>query len=80
MTTQHQLVGRLSGVTVWRQIADTLATEIRDRTYVSSGRLPGEAADLDGAGHGVDPGRGGSGRADESGGQAGGAGMLLLRE
>jgi GntR family phosphonate transport system transcriptional regulator len=43
MTTQHLLVGRLSGVTVWRQIADTLATEIRDRTYQRSGRLPGEA-------------------------------------
>ena len=34
--------GRRSGVAVWRQIADTLATEIRDRAYASTGRLPGE--------------------------------------
>jgi GntR family phosphonate transport system transcriptional regulator len=34
--------GRRSGVAVWRQIADTLTTEIRDRAYASSGRLPGE--------------------------------------
>ena len=34
--------GRRSGVAVWRQIADTLTTEIRDRAYVASGRLPGE--------------------------------------
>jgi GntR family phosphonate transport system transcriptional regulator len=34
--------GRRSGVAMWRQIADTLTTEIRDRTYVVSGRLPGE--------------------------------------
>ena len=34
--------GRRSGVTVWRQIADTLSTEIRDRTYAGTGRLPGE--------------------------------------
>ena len=34
--------GRRSGVTVWRQIADTLTTEIRDRAYADSGRLPGE--------------------------------------
>ncbi|MDD2926855.1 phosphonate metabolism transcriptional regulator PhnF [Rhodoferax sp.] len=34
--------GRRSGVTVWRQIADTLATEIRDRAYADTGRLPGE--------------------------------------
>jgi len=33
---------RRSGVTVWRQIADTLATEIRDRSYATTGRLPGE--------------------------------------
>ena len=36
--------GRRSGVSVWRQIADTLTTEIRDRTYVATGRLPGEVA------------------------------------
>jgi GntR family phosphonate transport system transcriptional regulator len=35
--------GRRSGVTVWRQIADTLATEIRDRAYLATGRLPGES-------------------------------------
>jgi GntR family transcriptional regulator, phosphonate transport system regulatory protein len=35
--------GRRSGVTVWRQIADTLATEIRDRTYLDSGKLPSES-------------------------------------
>jgi len=34
--------GRRSGVAVWRQIADTLTTEIRDRAYASTGRLPGE--------------------------------------
>lgn len=35
-------VGRRSGVSVWRQIADTLTTEIRDRVYAETGRLPGE--------------------------------------
>lgn len=34
--------GRRSGVTVWRQIADTLTTEIRNRIYADTGRLPGE--------------------------------------
>jgi GntR family phosphonate transport system transcriptional regulator len=34
--------GRRSGVSVWRQIADSLATEIRDRAYAETGRLPGE--------------------------------------
>jgi GntR family phosphonate transport system transcriptional regulator len=34
--------GRRSGVSVWRQIADTLSTEIRDRAYADTGRLPGE--------------------------------------
>jgi GntR family phosphonate transport system transcriptional regulator len=34
--------GRRSGVAVWRQIADTLTTEIRNRVYVDTGRLPGE--------------------------------------
>jgi GntR family phosphonate transport system transcriptional regulator len=34
--------GRRSGVSVWRQIADTLTTEIRDRAYADTGKLPGE--------------------------------------
>ncbi|MBU0587211.1 MAG: phosphonate metabolism transcriptional regulator PhnF [Gammaproteobacteria bacterium] len=34
--------GRRSGVSVWRQIADTLTTEIHDRAYADTGRLPGE--------------------------------------
>jgi GntR family phosphonate transport system transcriptional regulator len=34
--------GRRSGVSVWRQIADTLTTEIRNRVYADTGRLPGE--------------------------------------
>lgn len=34
--------GRRSGVAVWRQIADTLTSEIRDRAYAETGRLPGE--------------------------------------
>lgn len=34
--------GRRSGVAVWRQIADTLRTEICDRAYADTGRLPGE--------------------------------------
>lgn len=34
--------GRRSGVSVWRHIADTLTTEIRDRAYAGTGRLPGE--------------------------------------
>lgn len=34
--------GRRSGTTVWRQIADTLSSEIRDRAYAATGRLPGE--------------------------------------
>lgn len=33
---------RASGVTVWKQIADELATEIRDRVYADAGRLPSE--------------------------------------
>jgi GntR family phosphonate transport system transcriptional regulator len=35
--------GRRSGVAVWKQIADTLSTEIRDRAFAASGRLPSEA-------------------------------------
>lgn len=34
--------GRRSGVTVWQHIADTLGTEIRNRAYSGTGRLPGE--------------------------------------
>ena len=34
--------GRRSGVAVWKQIADTLGTEIRDRAFTASGRLPSE--------------------------------------
>ena len=34
--------GRRSGVAVWKQIADTLGTEIRDRTFTAAGRLPSE--------------------------------------
>lgn len=34
--------GRRSGIAVWKQIADTLGTEIRDRAFTSSGRLPSE--------------------------------------
>lgn len=34
--------GRRSGVAVWRKIADSLTTEIRDRVYAETGRLPGE--------------------------------------
>ena len=45
--TSNQVIGnkapgRRTGVAVWRQIADTLTTEIRNRTYVVNGRLPGE--------------------------------------
>lgn len=34
--------GRRSGVSVWKQIADTLTGEIRNRIYADAGRLPGE--------------------------------------
>lgn len=33
---------RPSGTAVWRQIADTLSLEIRDRAFAATGRLPGE--------------------------------------
>ena len=33
---------RRSGVAVWRQIADTLSLEIRNRSFASTGRLPSE--------------------------------------
>ena len=45
MTSSHSLSsapGRRSGVAVWKQIADTLGTEIRDRAFTASGRLPSE--------------------------------------
>ena len=45
MTTEHfQSVsaGRRSGVSVWKQIADTLGSEIRDRAFSGTGRLPSE--------------------------------------
>lgn len=34
---------RRSGVTVWRQIADTLGEDIRNRCFAATGRLPSEA-------------------------------------
>ena len=34
--------GRRSGVAVWKQIAETLGTEIRNRAFASTGRLPSE--------------------------------------
>ena len=34
--------GRRSGVAVWKQIADMLSTEIRDRAFTATGRLPSE--------------------------------------
>jgi GntR family phosphonate transport system transcriptional regulator len=33
---------RRSGVAVWRQIADTLSDDIRNRSFVATGRLPSE--------------------------------------
>jgi GntR family transcriptional regulator, phosphonate transport system regulatory protein len=48
MTSEHSyspvssLPGRRSGLAVWKQIADTLSTEIRDRAFTSTGRLPSE--------------------------------------
>jgi len=46
MTNERSLSsapGRRSGVAVWKQIADTLSTEIRNRAFTASGRLPSEA-------------------------------------
>ena len=34
--------GRRSGVAVWKQIADTLSTEIHNRAFNTTGRLPSE--------------------------------------
>jgi GntR family phosphonate transport system transcriptional regulator len=45
MTSERTLSsapGRRSGVAVWKQIADTLSTEIRDRAFTATGRLPSE--------------------------------------
>lgn len=45
MTSERPLSsapGRRSGVAVWKQIADTLGTEIRDRAFTATGRLPSE--------------------------------------
>lgn len=43
-TEQRQQIfsGRPSGVSVWKQIAETLGTEIRDRAFSLTGRLPSE--------------------------------------
>lgn len=46
MTSERTLSsapGRRSGVAVWKQIADTLSTEIRDRAFTDTGRLPSES-------------------------------------
>lgn len=46
MTSERALSsapGRRSGVAVWKQIADTLGTEIRDRGYTTTGKLPSES-------------------------------------
>ena len=45
MTSERPLSsapGRRSGVAVWKQIADTLSTEIRNRAFNTTGRLPSE--------------------------------------
>ena len=45
MTSQVTLSsapGRRSGTAVWKQIADTLAREIRDRAFTETNRLPSE--------------------------------------
>jgi len=46
MTFEQLLSGsatRYNGAAAWRQIADTLADEIRDRRYLGTGKLPGES-------------------------------------
>lgn len=46
MTSERSLSsapGRRSGVAVWKQIADTLSAEIRDRAFSATGRLPSES-------------------------------------
>ena len=46
MTTSERSLSsapsRRSGIAVWKQIADKLGTEIRDRAFTASGRLPSE--------------------------------------
>lgn len=45
MTSERSLSsapGRRSGVAVWKQIADILGGEIRDRAFTATGRLPSE--------------------------------------
>jgi GntR family phosphonate transport system transcriptional regulator len=45
MTSDHISISapqRRSGVAVWRQIADTLSTEIRNRSFIGTGKLPSE--------------------------------------
>ncbi|MBI5256816.1 MAG: phosphonate metabolism transcriptional regulator PhnF [Burkholderiales bacterium] len=42
--TARAVLQRRSGITIWKQIADTLAQEIRDRHYLASGCLPSETA------------------------------------
>jgi len=46
MTSEHSRLGapgRRSGVAVWKQIADTLGTEIRNRGFNTAGKLPSES-------------------------------------
>ena len=45
MTTElsfFSLPVRRNGVAVWKQIADTLSTEIKNRAFTLTGRLPSE--------------------------------------
>ncbi|MEO5669931.1 MAG: phosphonate metabolism transcriptional regulator PhnF [Ramlibacter sp.] len=41
-TSAFAAPARRSGIAVWRQIADTLAVEIRNRDYAAGGKLPSE--------------------------------------
>lgn len=41
--TLHVAPLRRSGITVWRQIAEQLSRDIRDRRFAADGRLPSEA-------------------------------------
>ena len=46
MTSEYSVSsvpGRRSGVTVWKQIANTLSMEIRNRAFTVTGRLPSES-------------------------------------
>lgn len=40
--TERSPLQRRTGVTVWKQIGDTLEREIRERRYLAEGRLPSE--------------------------------------